>query len=324
MLISGVAWLRNAAARARRSLAVSTGVGVAIAALACWALPAEGETGPPSSSGAASCPSPNPPNALTLTAGTPQTATLGSAFATNLQVAFTNSNGCPVTTAVAGIPVTFSAPPAGASGLFSASESNAVTVGSDASGMAAAPGFTANNLAGSYTVTAISAYGSIAFSLTNVEGSDLSACGAVASTTPSAGDAPAGLADRPTKLTVGVGATQSTPTGTNFPIRLAVTVADAEKNPVPGVLVTFAAPNRGPSGYFTVRSGGAHMLVSGTSGSHTHSSRASRLRRVEVRTDGCGIALAPPFTANHRDGGYVVVASVEHVRAAFALVNEGR
>jgi hypothetical protein len=259
-----------------------------------------------------------------LTAGTPQTATLGSAFVTNLQVVFTNSDGCPVTTTVAGIPVTFSAPAAGASGLFSASGSNAVTVGSDASGMAAAPMFTANNAAGSYTVTASSAYGSVWFSLTNAEASGSSICG----TTPSMSNAPTSLADGPRKLTVGVGATQSTPTATHFPIRLAVTVTDAEKNPVPGVLVTFAAPNRGPSGYFTVRSGGARMpmpqaLPWGISGSYRPRSRATHRRRVEVRTEACGIALAPVLTANDRQGGYIVVASVERLKAAFALVNEG-
>ena len=309
-----MAWLRTVAARVRVPLVVSAGVGLAVATFACGALPAEGETEPPNSAGAATCPSANPPNELALTAGTPQTATLGSAFQTNLQVAFTNSNGCPVTTAVAGIPVTFSAPSAGASGRFSASGSSAVTVGSDASGMAAAPTFTADKVAGGYTVTASSAYGSISFSLTNTEAGDASACGAATSTS----NAPTSLADRPTRLTVGVGATQSTPTGTRFPIHLAVTVTDAEKNPVPGVLVTFVAPSRGPSGYFTVRSGGAHTPMS-----HTPNSGRSRPRRVQVRADACGIALAPAFTADDRAGGYVVVASVERVQAAFALVNEG-
>jgi hypothetical protein len=334
MLISWMAWLRGGAARTGHLLAVIAGVGVAIAALACWTIPAEGEigpaspadgeTGPPSSSGGVSCPSPNPPNELTLMAGTPQTATLGSAFATNLEVAFTNSDGCPVTTAVAGIPVTFSAPSTGASGIFSASGSNAVTVGSDASGTVSAPVLTANNPAGSYTVTASSAYGSISFSLTNVDAGYQSACGTLASTTQSTGGGQAGPAEKPTKLTAGVGASQSTPAGTRFPIGLAVTVTDAEKDPVADVLVTFSAPNRGPSGYFTVRSGGAEMLVSGAPGSHAPRSHTSHPRRLEVRTDGCGVALAPAFTANRRDGGYVVVASVERLTTAFALVNEGR
>jgi hypothetical protein len=309
MMISGSASWRTAAARARRWLVVSAGVGVAVATLAGGALAAGGETGPPSSSGEATCPTHNPPTELTLAAGTPQSATLGTPFATNLQVAFTNSNGCPVTTAVAGIPVTFSAPSAGASGLFSASGSNAVTVGSDASGLASAPAFTANYLAGGYTLAASSAYGSVLFSLTNVEGGNANACGTASSAGAPTAAIPPGLAGRPTKLTAGVGASQSTPTGSHFPIHLAVTVTDAEKSPVPGVLVTFAAPDRGPSGYFTVRSGGVHP---------------AHRRRVVVKTDACGVALAPTFTADRRVGGYVVVASIERMRAAFALVNEGR
>jgi hypothetical protein len=223
MLINGSAWWRNRAARTRGWLVVSAGVGVAVATLAWGALPAAGETEPSSGLGAASCPASNPPNELTLAAGTPQTAT------------------------------------------------------------------------------------------TNVEGSNSGACGTAASGAASTGVSPAGLAGRPAKLAVGVGATQSTPTGRRFPIHFAVTVTDAEKSPVGGVLVTFAAPSRGPSGYFTFRSGGAFTVAA-----HT-----SQVRHVAVRTDACGVALAPAFTANRRAGGYVVVASVERMKAAFALVNEG-
>ncbi len=305
---------RSAAARARRSVVLNATVGAAVATLACGALPAKGETGPSSEPSRASCPSPNPPNELALSAGTPQTAKLGDAFATNLQVAFTNSDDCPVTTPVAGIPVGFSAPSSGASGVFSASGSNAVRVGSDASGVAVAPIFTANGAKGSYRVTASSAYGSVSFSLTNVEADDTGVCGA----TPSTGNSPTSPAVRPTKLTVGIGARQSTPKGRRFPIRLAVTVTDADRGPVPGVPVTFAAPSRGPSGRFRVRSGRAHSRIS-----HPSRSRMSRARRVTVRSDTCGVALAPVFTANDRAGGYVVVASVEGAKAAFALVNEG-
>lgn len=273
--------------------------------LACAALAAQGETGPTSNSGAASCPSPNPPTELTLAAGTPQSAVLGGAFATNLQVALTNANGCPVTGAVAGVPITFSAPAAGASGSFSASGSNAVVVGSDASGAASAPPFTANYAAGSYTVTASSAYGSVSFSLTNAVGAAASACPTASGASSSSGAVPTRPAGRPSKLAAGIGATQSTPAGTRFSIGLAVTVTDAQRDPVPGALVTFAAPSRGASGYFAA-------------------SRTTRRRRVAVRSNACGIALAPAFTANRRVGGYVVVASVGDVRAAFALVNAGR
>lgn len=293
----GIAWRRYGAARRRRALAVTAGAGVVVGTLACCALPAlsaEGESGsePPNRPAVASCPSSNPPNRLTLMAGTPQSATLGSAFATSLQVALTNSNGCAVTSAVAGTPVTFSAPTVGASGLFAASGSSSVTVGSDASGMASASAFTANDTAGSYTLTATSAYGSVSFSLANAAGSASSACATASN---------GALAGKPTKLATGVGVSQSTRTGRLFPIRLAVTATDAEKEPVAGVLVTLTAPARGPSGRF-----------------------GARLRWVAVRTDACGVALAPAFTANRREGGYIVVASVERLRAAFALVNSGR
>jgi hypothetical protein len=294
-------------------------VGMAVAVFTGGALPARGDTGSSSALGEAGCPSPNPPNELTLAAGTPQSATLGTGFATDLQVAVTNSDGCPVTTAVAGIPVLFSAPSAGPGGLFAASGSTAVTVGSDASGLATAPALAANDIVGNYTVTASSAYGSVSFSLTNAMGGASNACEAVSSAVPRPDPGRSGLTGEPTKLTPGVGVTQATPTGARFPIDFAVTVTDAEKAPVPGALVKFAAPNRGPSGSFTVRSGGVQSHAP-----HTPRSRVTRAHEIEVRADACGVAIAPTFIANHRAGGYIVVASVQHARAAFALVNERR
>jgi len=281
--------------RARRRPAVSTLLGAVIATLACGALPAHGEPGPASSPSAVTCASPNPPNELMLVAGTPQTTTLGSAFATNLQATFANSNGCPVTTSLAGIPVTFSvSAAAGAGGAFSASASSSVTVGSEASGTVTAPTFTADDIAGGYTILANSAYGSVLFSLTNAAAGASSACGSVL----------AGLAGSPATITAGIGATQSTRIGKRFRIRLAATVTDSEKRPVPDALVVFAAPARGPSGRFAA------------------GSRRSSARSVKVRTDACGIAVAPAFTANEKQGGYIVRADIAHVaRAAFALVN---
>ncbi len=270
---------------------------------------AAGEAETPSGAGAAACPSPNPPNTLTLVAGTPQTATLGTPFATGLQVALANTNGCPLTSAVAGVPVTFSAAGAGAGagpgGLFVASESNAITVGSDASGTATAPALTANGVPGSYTVTAGSSYGTVLFSLTNAT---------AAGSSSACASGLAALAGSPAKLTAGVGAIQSTATGARFPIRLAVTVTDAGKLPVRGAPVTFTAPAHGPSGRFATRTQ--------NSKNNLHP-RISHRRSVTITTDACGIAVAPAFTANRRPGGYIVTASVAHVRrAAFALVND--
>jgi hypothetical protein len=421
----GMAWRRSGAGWARDVLLVAIAVGAVLGTLAGAPLRASAETGPPTGPEGASCPSSNPPNELTLTAGTPQTAMLETSFASSLQVTLANSDGCPVTGA-AGVPVTFGAPSSGASGSFAGSGSNTVTVGSDASGAEMAPTFTANGTAGTYTVTASSQYGSVSFSLTNtaagiparivvtgvaprsapvlhtfaqplqVEVLDengnavagvtvtftlgsgtsgsaaceastaadasfvggatqasamtntsgvatspalvasavaarftataaVSGAGAAASSAGGSGSvaassaaiqtsfALASVAGVPAKLTAGVAATESTEVGTGFPVRLAVTVADAEKNLVPGALVRFAAPAGGPNGRFTVHSGGAR---------HGRR-RVSHPRTVEVRTDACGVALAPPFVAGHGQGGYIVKATAGHARpAAFALVNE--
>ena len=89
--------------------------------------------------------------------------------------------------------------------------------------------------------------------------------------------------------------------GSRFAIPLAVTVTDANTNPVAGAVVVFRAPRSGPSGRFGVPAA----------------------RRVRARTNSDGIALAPAFTANGTAGGYAVVARVvgTRLRTAFALVN---
>ncbi len=417
-MFSGVACLRRWARWSRVGLLVTACAVAVLGALAYAPLPAAGETETPGGSGGASCPLPNPPNTLTLVAGTPQTAQIDAAFATGLQVVLANGDGCPVTGA-AGVPVTFSAPSSGASGLFSGSGSRTVTVGSDATGAASAPPFTADATAGGYTVTASSPYGSVSFSLANTaagvparitavgptsrtatvtrryaqplevrvldgagnplvgatvmftlsagggacgvsstasasfaggageQASETTGAGGVASSPPFTANAAAGslaatavvtssggtgaqagavaaalgvtieasfalrnLAGEPSRVAAGVGSTQSTATGTQFPVRLAVTVTDAEKNPVSGTQVTFAAPAAGPSARFTIH---AHGTLRGA---------ISHRRTVKVETHACGIALAPSLTAGG-EGGYVVEASAGHARpAAFALVNE--
>ncbi len=426
---------RTAQARLRRggrcaalALLLAAGLGAWAGAIAGAPAFASGGTGgspgeggtSPTGTGTSNCPSSNPPNQLTLVAGTPQTATLGSGFASNLQVALTNSNGCAVT-GTAGVPVTFNAPSSGASGVFSTSGSDTVIVGADASGTVAAPLFTANTTAGSYTVTASSQYGPVSFSLTNtaagiparivavslksrsasvmgrypqplqvkvldsggnpIAGTTVaftlgsggtSPCGTTTSSSASAtfagggtqatattdanglatsptfaanttagsftatavvssggggGNESAGkagaptvtpvsfslsnLAGKPTKIAPGVGSTQSAITGNPFPIALAVTVTDAQKNPVPGAIITFSAPVSG--GHFTLRS----------RGSRHHRAHSSYAHKVKVKTSVCGIAVAPPFTASRKPGGYIVKALAKHARpAAFALVNE--
>jgi hypothetical protein len=195
---------------------------------------------------------------------------------------------------------------AGAGFAGGGTQATAIT---DASGLATSPALTANTAAGSFTATA---------SVSGGGGSGTESAGkAGASSVTPVSFSLANLAGKPTKIVPGVGSTQTTPAGTAFPIRLAVTVTDAEKNPVPGAPVTFSAPAVGAGGRFAGR-----PSIGRTRGSDHHS-RVSHPHVVQVKTGACGIAVAPAFTADRQQGGYIVKATVEHVKpAAFALVNE--
>lgn len=496
----------------RLSLVVAAAAaGIVLGVVPAGAAPGGGtgttSTPPPgaSTSTTPTCPSDNPPNTLLLAGGTPQSAQLGAAFQAPLQVMLANTNDCPVTSAVAGTPVTFTAPSSGATARFASSGSNIAVVGADAQGNVTAPQLTADTVAGGYTVVASSAYGSVDFELVNTVnglaatieplspprqsaevgaqygaplqvkvldangnpldnatvtfalGSDPTSAGgtfdggsaqvteltdatgvatsprftanevagrftatastmgitepvafaldnvagkpstisvvgtarrsarvderyasvlevrvrdghgaplagqtitftlgsaggaggtaaaagatftggaaqatattnaagiaksprlvangtaggfsAVASLTPGTAQTTFSLrnrAGRPATVTAGAAASESTAVQSRFPIRLAVTVTDAESNPVAGARVRFTAPAHGPRGTF----------VRGR----------RRLRTVVVRTNAAGLAVAPAFVAGGRSGGYVVKASVRGAPpAGFALVNE--
>jgi hypothetical protein len=257
--------------------------GVSAGVLAGGSATAAGETqgtGSPSSSTGTSCPSSNPPNAIALIAGTPQSATLQSAFATGLQVALTNSNGCAVTGA-AGTPVTFAAPSSGASGSFSASGTNTVTVGADSSGAVSAPTFTANGIAGSYTVTASSQYGSVTFALTNT-----------------AAGTPARLAEiSPAKQT-------ATVTG-GYRQALAVQVLDGDGNPVAGVSVTFTL-----TASTAASACGSSSSSGGGTGASADASFAGGASEASATSNAAGIATSPALTANGEAGTFTASAAL--------------
>src|SRR5215471_241186 len=158
------------------------------------------------------------PASIIATAGTPQSATVGTAYATQFQATVKDSFNNPVS----GATVTFAAPGSGASGTFACGVTTATT---NASGVATAAIFTANSTAGSYAVTAsVSGVASNAnFSLNNV-------AGAAASITATAGT--------PQNATV----------NSAFAVQFQATVKDSFNNPVSGVTVTFAAPGSGASG----------------------------------------------------------------------------
>jgi adhesin/invasin len=205
----------------------------------------------------------------------PQTATVETRYTRPLQARVFDSAGQPIE----GASVTFTLTPgtSGAAATFVGGSSQATAL-SDENGQATSPGLLANAIAGRFRGAATTAGVSdpLVYSLRNVAGT-------------------------PTSIAAGAAAGESTRVGTRFPIRLAVTVTDANKNPVAGAVVTFSAPARGPSGRFGAGNG----------------------RTVKVKTDADGVAVAPAFTANADAGGFAVTASVHGVsqRAGFALIN---
>ncbi len=158
---------------------------------------------------------------VTATGGTPQSASVNTAFAVPL-VATVTTGGLPSS----GVVVTFTAPASGASGAF-AGGANTATATTDASGAATSPTFTANASAGAYTVTALAPGASTpaSFSLTNTA--------AVTEIISATGGTP-----------------QSTTINTAFASPLAATVTTGG-SPTSGVAVTFTAPSSGASGTFT-------------------------------------------------------------------------
>jgi subtilisin-like proprotein convertase family protein len=99
---------------------------------------------------------------IAAVAGTPQSATVGTAFAAALQAKVSDSLSSPV----AGVTVTFAAPTGGASAtLGGASSAAAVT---NSAGIATSPAPVANTVSGSYTITAsVAGLTPASFNLTN-------------------------------------------------------------------------------------------------------------------------------------------------------------
>ena len=261
-----------------------TGVVLAAAGLAIGAVPAAGDSGTSNPA----CPASNPPNALSLAGGSPQTALLHTAFGANLQVALANTNGCPLTSAVAGVPVTFSAPASGASGTFASSGSSSVTVGSDASGMASGAMFSANGSAGSYTIVASSAYGSVSFAMTNT------------------------AAGMPAALKVVGRTSQSATVSTRFKHPLEVRLLDANGSALASVSVTF-----------TLGAGGGGSGASGAGNSGAGATFTSGVSQAVVTTDSSGIAVSPHVVADSTAGHFTATATLTGGTklATFALTN---
>lgn len=89
-----------------------------------------------------------PPAKVAVQSGSPQSATVNTAFASALVALVTDVNGNPVP----GVSVTFTAPSSGASGTFANATTTTATTASN--GQATASAFTANTIAGGYAVSA--------------------------------------------------------------------------------------------------------------------------------------------------------------------------
>jgi len=103
---------------------------------------------------------------LATRSGTPQSAMVGSNFATPLSVFVRDAANRPLP----GISVTFTAPTSGASAVFAGGLVTARVL-ADTLGIATAPVLTANSTAGTFAISAVAGVASSSFSLTNVGGS---------------------------------------------------------------------------------------------------------------------------------------------------------
>jgi protocatechuate 3,4-dioxygenase beta subunit len=224
----------------------------------------------------------------------PQQTTVGTRFLRPLQARLLDPTGRPIE----GISVTFTLPQsssgAGASFLDGSNQATDVT---DANGRASSPPLLANSTVGRFTATATATGSAKPFSY-----------------------ALRNLAGKPATITPGAADGETTQSGTRFPIRLAVTVKDANGNPVAGATVTFTAPARGASGRFAPHPPSRDQAAK----DDTPPAPAHGRLTVRVKTNTKGIAIAPAFTANDTPGGYVVVATANGHRVAFALVNNPR
>jgi protocatechuate 3,4-dioxygenase beta subunit len=224
------------------------------------------------------------------------TAAVGSRYRRRLQATVLDANSQPIEGATVTFVLTQGDSGAGATFLDGSTQAVEST---DSNGRTTSPALVANKTAGAFAATATTAgdAGPATYTLTN-------------------------LAGPPYTLAAGAADGTSTGIGARLPIRLAVTVTDRDGNPVPGALVRFTAPRHGPGGHFTIRNHTkkaakhAHTKPARTRTARTHQSRSAR-----VRTNAKGIAIAPPFTANHTSGGYAVTVRAGSRRTAFALVN---
>jgi hypothetical protein len=215
-----------------------------------------------------------PAATVTANAGTPQSTTVGTAFATALQAIVKDAGGIPVS----GTTVTFTAASSGASGLFAGSATATATT--NGNGVATAPILTANTQAGSFSVTAKTTGVATAasFSLTNIAGA-------------------------PTGIAAGSGTPQSTTTTAVFATPMQATVTDANGNPVSGISVTFSVLGNGAAATF---SGGLTAVTTATNSSGVATAPTltanSQVGSFTVTANTPGVSTSASFSLSNISG----------------------
>ena len=204
------------------------------------------------------------PATITATSGTPQSARIGELFQTPMTATVRDRFG----NLLAGVAVSFRVTPLTgqlAQGNFSGA--NIVIVNTDSMGVANAPAFRANTALGMHEVLAtVTSIGIPAhFLFTNIVGV-------------------------PALIVADGGDNQAAIINTSFSAGLAVKVFDAQRNLVPGVVVTFTAPPMSASAIFGTSSGINTNVAS-------------------VTTDANGRAVSPIPVANGSPNLYYVEAS---------------
>jgi hypothetical protein len=211
--------------------------------------------------------------AIAPTSGTPQGATINTAFASPLVVTVIDADGDPVPNAM----VTFTAPGVGASAV--------VAGGFPAILMTNAQGqvqiaLTANGIAGGYNITATvdGVATPAAFALTNLAAAASSVGGAT-------------------------GTPQSAVVTTAFSVPLGVTVRDSGNNPVVGVTVNFSAPDSGPSALFP---GGSTANTNGTGHAQINAVANSIAGAYQVTASVNGASTSAHFSLDNLAGAAVL------------------
>lgn len=219
------------------------------------------------------------PASISASSGTPQSATVGTAFAGPLAATVQDSNGNPVN----GATVTFKAPSSGASGSFAGGVNTATT---NSSGMATSAVFIANATAGSYTVTAnVSGVSHTArFKLTNQASSG------------------------PASIAATSGTPQSAAVSTAFTGALVVTVKNSGGSGVSGVMVTFTAPSSGASGTFAGSVNTATTNSSGVATSAVFTANAT-VGSYAVTASAAGVSTPASFALSNTAGAAASIAA---------------